>query len=298
MTQSHSDWIGTGRGRPPQIEWSAALEGSLVALDTADETRWTYAADDSGGVAAFNARGQMQTVSRGFSKIRHLSWSAVGTEGVVCTAERQLHWLNSNLRPDWSRPLSARASGLAISPFADVAVVGLENHHNYVVQRDQTQLSEFNSVRPLSQIAFLAQRPEFIAASADGVICRFNLQGKMLWKLDLMCNVGDLAVSGDGNTILLATFQHGVTILDGRGGRQGSFLVSGAAHRVDTGFAGKLLLLSTMDHDVCLLDIEGDPRWDARTPHPLQAIRTWPLENGAVFGCQCGRIECVSWDPN
>jgi hypothetical protein len=295
MTSSDSAWISSGRGRPPTLTWSASLEGQLAGVDLAWETRCVYAADDSGGVYAFDPSGRMFNLSRGFARIEQLAWSAVGTDGVICTADRQLTWLDERLQTVWSRKLNTPTTALAISPFATMALVCLANHRNTLLRADRKELATFDSVRPFAHVAFIPSRAGLIAASADGVVCRYNLDGRLLWKTDLLQNVGDLCVRGDGQQILLACYQHGVTILGGDGSRQGAFVVSGPAASVTCGFDGHKLLLTTLDREICRLTLEGEPLWAAQTPSDVLTIRSRGLEEGAVVGLRNGRLIMLTW---
>lgn len=295
MTAEASDWYLRGRGQAPQLAWSASVESGLVGIDLALESGCTYAADTSGGVYAFSPTGQLLNVSRGFSNIHQIAWSAVGTEGAICSKDRQLTWLNAQLQPVWSRNLTSIPTGLGIAPFAGMAVICLENHRNYIVRSDREELNSFDSVRPMAHVAFLTNSPALIAASEDGVVCRYGLDGKLQWKTDLIQPLGDLAVSADGSTILLASFQQGITILDGDGTRQGTFVVSGTVDHVATGQDGEQLMLGTVERETCRLDINGNPCWDAMSPVRITGMKSLPRENGAVVGFESGRIEFLRW---
>ena len=82
----------------------------------------------------------------------------------------------------------------------------------------------------------LLPQPVIVAAADYGQICAHQLNGLMLWSEKSFTSLGDMFAAGDGDTILLAGFNHGIQALDLNGSLRDSYLIEGTVSRVGCSF--------------------------------------------------------------
>ena len=85
--------------------------------------------------------------------------------------------------------------------------------------------------------------PDGLPAAEYGHLCCHQLTGEQIWAEKLWSNAGDMAVAGDGETILLAGFNHGIQLFDGQGTNRGAFVVEGTPNRVSMSFLPTFCLM-------------------------------------------------------
>lgn len=296
MTPIVPEWVAGGRGRAPRLRWSVNLEGNLTGLSVARETGHTFAADDAGGLYRFDRSGHLRQVSRSFTGVELLSWSDVGDSGAVALADRQIVWFDDRFQPRWKRELPEDVTSVAMDGFGQYLAVAQSNHRTLIFRSDRSLAAEFETVRPLEFLHFSARRNELVGASGDGFLCKHSLEGRLIWKKDLINAVGDMASNGPAELILLAAFNHGVQIVNGQGEGLGTFVLSGTPDHVAVSFQSDVVAASTQEGQICLLQLDGNLIWDAHCPTRVAFLATPPVSQGLVCGLETGRIVHLEWD--
>ena len=294
--QSPSDWLSAGRGIEPQLRWSFATDSPMVAMALARETGEVLAGDTSGGLYLLDRRGRVATLTRGFHPLTALAWSDSGNGGAAAIGDSKLCRLTNRLEVAWSIDLPDVILCLAVDPFGQYVAAGLANGSNYVFDPQKKRVSTFETIRPLRFMRFLATEPTIVGAAEYGHLCCHQLTGEQIWSEKLWSNAGDMAVAGDGETILLAGFNHGIQLFDGQGTNRGSFVVEGTPNRVSMSFLPNRLVASTLEHHLYWLDSDGEMVWATVLPEEVCQVHCDPLGNWFVCGFVSGRITRLDWD--
>ena len=295
MSQSDSDWSATGQGDGPAIAWSFSLDAPMVDISLARETGDILAVDTSGGLYQLDRRGRIKRVTRGFKTLTALAWSDRGTHGAVATGSSKLYWFDQTLKVKWSKSLPAEIISLAVDPHAHYIAVSLANSETMIFDSRKQQIASFETIRPLKHLSFVASKPLIVGAAEYGLICCHQLDGAEVWSERLWSNVGDLTVTGDGEQIFMARFNHGVQTLDSGGHNRGSYVMRGTPNHISTSFVRRRLGVTTVERNIYWLSADGELIWATTLPDDVCGIRTDALGRGMTCGLRSGRIYHLEW---
>lgn len=295
MNHSLPEWLSHGRGITPELRWSVNLEGSLAGLCVSRETGHTIAADDAGGLYRLNRSGAVTEVSRSFSGVRCIATADTSHAVAAVLSDRTLVWLDAGFQLAWKRSLPEDVTGLAMDPHGDYLAVSQADHRTVVYRSNRSRFAQFKTTRPLKHLLFSCQHNELIGASADGFIAKHTLQGRLLWKKDLITPIGDLSGNVAADLLLVAAYAHGVQIIDGFGEGTGTFVMSGTPFLVSQSVDGQQVVVATQEGRLCLMTMDGDLVWDVDVPDPVVSVSSPPGQKGLVFGFGSGRITRLVW---
>lgn len=298
MSEQTSDWLAAGKGLPPQLRWSFTTDAELRSLRLARESGEVIALDDSGGLYQLDRRGRVKQLTRGLRELRGLAWCDTGEAGAALVGESRLCRLNERLEIEWSLELDEPALAVEISPFGDHVAVSLADGANSIYDADQERVGEFMTARPLSLLQFVATEPRLVAAAEYGLICSHDVDGNEVWSTRTWSNIGNLAASGDGHTLFLAAFSHGLQTYGKGGENRASYVLEGTANRVAASYTGERIVAATLERHLYWLDSDGQLLWAAPAPDDLQSVACDPLGEWIVCGFRSGRIMRLDWDSS
>ncbi|MDP1796644.1 MAG: hypothetical protein Q8K78_04150 [Planctomycetaceae bacterium] len=290
MTSGSPDWLMQARGERPVLRWSFSTDARLTDMRYARETGEVLAADESGGLYLLDRRGQVAALTRTGHQFRFVAFADTGTAGAVIVDERQVAWLDRHLQFVWKRSLPDDAIGLAMDPYGTHVIIALASGHNVIYNTDKKKLLEFESLRPLRYLQWTAATTGLLAAADYGFFARYTLQGDLDWSERLWSTVSDLAVTGDGEMVVLAGLAHGVQVYDAQGASQGSFVLDGTASLVAASYNRRRIAAATLERHITLLDTEGTMRWLVQPPDDVIRLQIGPLGDDVVIGFADGRI--------
>lgn len=296
MTQQVPDWIHRGRGATPNVDWAVATEAPLVAMQMGRETGEVLAADEAGGLYLINRAGNISRISRGPSPIRAIAWGDTGGGGIALVGSKRLYWFNRALKFDKKVVLSDRALNVALDAHAEYAAVCLDTGQNLIFDSPRRPIHEFATHQPLAHLEFLVGEPAILGVSAYGMFYKFTFQGNEIWGENLWSDVGGLSVSGNGSTILLACFAHGIQRYKGNGESDGSYQLGETVSRISSSYNPYRMMVATVEQQLCWLNFQGQLLWSAETPDRAVSIQCDPLGYGAVCGFESGQIIRLTWD--
>lgn len=290
-----SRWIEIGRGLSPELAWVFTADAPLVCLDLARESGEVAVADDSGGIYLIQRSGQVSVLTRALQPLEQLVWSDSGNGGAGVVDGNKVCRINRQLKTEWTLDLPEPINAIAISPFGNHVAVALNSGENRIFDWTKKMVGRFKSMRPLAYLSFLAGSAEFIGAAEYGLLGRYHINGSAAWSETLWSNVGDLALSGDGNTVFLAAFSYGLQRFDGDGENRGAYVVEGSPAQVSTAWIPNRLAVSTIERHLYWLDGDGELLWATIAPEEITGIRCDPLGRGIVCGLKSGRVFHLAW---
>ncbi len=296
MNTNEPDWLREGEGIPPTVRWAFETDAPLVAMEMGRESGEVLAADAAGGLYRINRKGEVLAVSRGLKNIRAVVWCDVTSAGAVLVGEKKLYRLSGKLEADWSMGLPDAALGLAMAPFGRQIAVSMANGTNLVLGMQSEQLSVFNSSRPLKWIQFLAAAPVLVGAAEFAHIAAYQLSGQQIWSVRGFTSLGEMTASGDGETVFLAGFNHGIQTLDSDGESRESYLMEGTVSRVSCSFNADRLAAATMERHLYWLDSDGQLLWAAQVDDDIVRVICDPLGEWLLCGFASGQIMRLDWE--
>jgi hypothetical protein len=290
-----SQWIQSGRGIGPSVKWTFGTEGPLTDLQLSRESGEVLASDATGGLYRLDRKGQFAAVTRAREPIRAV---AVSDDGQCCAAlvgPACVTRYDRNLKTQWQLDLPSECLALAVDPYGQYIAVSLAEAGLVVYDAGKRRVSRFEPIRPLSFIRFVVTEPLLIAAADHGLLCCISLDGEKLWEEKIWSNVGSLAASGDGESIYLATYSHGVQVFDGDGESVGSYVVEGTVKHVASSYEPHRLAAATIERHLYLLDPDGERLWATRTPQDVVQIASDPFGETIVCGFADGHVVGLDW---
>ena len=300
MNDADPDWLRSGSGVSPRRRWSFTTDSPLVGIQLARETGEVLAADSTGGMYLLDRKGRVISVSRGFHDLVEIAWSDNGNGGAAVIGRSRLCRLTHRLEVQWSAELPDEILAIAVSPYGNHVAVSLANGATRVYDSLKRQVGEFDTVRPLSFLRFLASVPGLIGVAEHGLICNFQIDGEEKWSEKMWSNIGDIGVTGDGRRVYLAAYNHGIQMIDGSGANRGSYMVEGTPNHVSTSFVPQRLVVGTLERHLYWLDSDGEILWAASPPDDIRKVLCDPSGGGMICGLASGQIiglECLSPAP-
>lgn len=295
MSEAEQRWLSRGRGLSPEWTWSFTADAPLVGLEHTRESGETVVADAAGSVYLLDRRGRIATLSRGLHAIQEIAWSDTGTTGAVVIGEATLAVLNRQLRVVWSMELREPILTLAVDPYGRHFAVSLQGGETRILNANRKLVGRFLTTRPLAHMRFVTTETDLISAADNGLLCRHRLDGSFVWGEPWWSNIGELSITGDGETIFLAGLNLGIQRFDGNGNSQGTYVLEGTANRISASFILRRLAASTVEKGLFWLDSNGEILWAAQTPEEVRALRCDPLGTGIICGFESGRVARLDW---
>lgn len=291
-----SDWLKQGEGHRPRLSWSLSTEAPLVALQFARETGEVLAADAIGGLYHIDRAGTISNITHGPAPIRVIAWSDTGAGGIALVGDEKLYWFNRRLMFQGWLEHAEPVLGLALEAHGNYAAVTLASAKTIIYDANRKKVRRFSSQRPLIAIEFLINRPALIGVAEYGLLCEHSFTGEEEWQQQLWSNVGDMSLTGDGRTILLACYSHGIQCHDAGGNQVGSYQLGGTVSRVATSFISGRIAAATMERHFYYLAADGQVEFQATLPDDICRVFCDPLGKGVILGLTSGRIMRLDWN--
>lgn len=295
MTADDSDWLRHGTGQPPRPVWSFNTTAPLAALEFARETGEVLAADTAGGLYLLDRHGQLLGQTRGPASIRALAWGETGGGGLALVGDEKLYWFDRRLVFQGWTEQTVPILAIAFNAHGQYAAVGLSSGVNILYDAHRRLVRRFNSSQPLARIRFLIHEPALVAATEYGLLCCHDFTGELQWQEQIFAGVGDLAITGDGQSILLACFAHGIQRHGGHGVQEGSYQLGGTVSKVATSYEDGYIAAATQERQFFYLDSHGQILWQAAIPGEVLRVACEPAGHGVICGLRSGRILKLDW---
>jgi len=289
------EWVAHGEGRSPTVRWSVALEAPLLAMQLAKETGEVFAADNIGTLYRIDRDGKLAGVTHG--KTYHgLAWSETGQCGAALLGEDRLCLIDRHLVLQNTIELSGESLAVAVDAHGDYVAVSETDSRTVIYDPRGKVVQQFISVQPLVQLHFCATRPEVLGVGQFGLLTSHQFHGKANWQEKLYASVGDMAVSGDDDMILLACFAMGLQCHDSAGAQLGSYQLGSTISRVGVSFSKTRIAAVSIERNFYWLTIDGQIRWQSEVPEDVSMLECDPLGAGVIIGFQSGRLVRLDWE--
>ena len=274
--------------------WSQSLTGPARGVALAREKGWILAWDTANWLTLLNQKGERQAQVRAASPLAAACCSDDGSAWAAGSSQGEVWWLAPDLTTRWERSVSAPILSAALDSLGQYLAVADQSGQIAIFDRLGRTVVRLQSPRPLHHLTFT---PTALVGSADyGLVASFDLAGQWLWRDGLVAHVGALAVSGDGNQVVLACFSEGLLRYDGQGKKQERLPVLEPCRLVSLSFDGRLLLAGGLTGRVLLLDASGDMRASHSLEHSPAGLALAALGDSAVLALTDGPVVRLGMD--
>ena len=278
------------------MSWRFAADDALVEVAYVREAREYLIADRSGGIYRLDQRGQIMQVTRALNSLSELASCDTGDHAIVLRGDTELCLLNRDLEIVWNLELPEACLALAMSPYGNHFVVTLANAENLIFDINRNLVGHFETIRPLSFLAFSYRQPVIVAAAEYSILCCYNMSGQQVWNQKMWSNVGDLSLAGQNSAILLAGFNHGLQLFSGKtGDNRSSYVMDGTVNHASIGYVPARIAASTLEGHLYWLDADGELLWATELEEELHLVRCGTFSEGFVCGFRSGRVVRLDW---
>jgi hypothetical protein len=270
-------WVQNLGAAPRGLALARESNGLLVW----DQTNWLY---------LLSRKGERQAQIQAPGSLAAACCADDGSSYAAVSKKGEVWWLAPDLTPRWQRTVPQRAVAVALDPFGQYLAVGDSRGCLYFLDRHGRPRSQIQCPRPLHHLAFVPAAP-FVVGSADyGLVACFDLDAQCVWLDGLVAHVGSLAVSGDGEQLLLACFTEGLQRYNLAGCKQGRLALGEPCRLAALAFDGRLVLAAGLSNRLHLLDRDGRLLCTHLLDKTPVALRLGALGDTAVTALSDGRI--------
>jgi hypothetical protein len=283
----------------PTLAWTVLTDAPLLGLGMAREAGLILAWDEADQLYLFDSHGERRSASRAPDHILAGAISDSGTLIALLGKGPRLWLLSADLEPISDRPAPSEAATLAIDTHGRYVALATRLKVTHFFTRHGRQAGEIETQQAMAHLCFVPNQPLLLATAAYGAILGIELSpegavgrlgAEVVWQQALMSNVGRLATTGDGGMVLASCFTHGVQRYDSRGHNDGSYHLGGTASHAIPDFAGRLIVVSTVEGELAVINGAGNVRWKTVLPRPACAVELDALGRYLVYGLPTGEI--------
>lgn len=288
--------LQNSHGHRPTVVFDFAPGGEILGMDLAAESGVLLVATSIGQLMLLSSSGDPIGMELGFEGVEQLAFADSGQFAAVVKDHSQVVFLSGRLKSLWSARITGAVTAIATAPWGSHLAVATDASSVHIVDADRNELCRIETGRPVDFLAFLQQRAALIAAAEFGNMYCFDLAGDELWHEQMSHNAGDLSVSADGSRLLMAAFNHGVQLFNGRGRNLGVFRVDGIPCRASLAANLSRFAVITLENRLMWLNLDGNVLWDADlSDDPPLLVRTGPLGDRVFVATSGGRILHLQW---
>ncbi|MBA4030270.1 MAG: hypothetical protein C0478_05170 [Planctomyces sp.] len=270
--------------------WSYTTDAPLADFKLARETGEIVASDHSGGVYLLDSDGQVRSLTRLGQVAREVAISDNGAAIAVVSGPSSLSLMTRRLAFQWTRQLPDSILSLALAPYGEHVAVSLTDGWSVIYTQANKKHATFQTPRPLKHIAFLGTEPALVGAAEYGLVSKVRLDGQIQWSESLWSTVGGLSATGNGESILLAGYMHGLQMFGSDGAAAGTLMLDGTASHVGQSYHSHRIYSATLEQHLACMSKTGDLVYLLVLPEPLLKMQVTALGDAVIVGFSSGRI--------
>jgi len=273
--------------------WTLSLPTRPRGLALARERDAVLVWDDNHWLYVLNNAGKRQAQFQPPAAIGAAACAEDGSAFAVGGAGGELWFLAPDLSIRWQESLPDTVTAVALDPYGQYLAVADSRGNLRIFDRLGRPVAQATCPRPLRFLAFVPQAPLLVGSSDFGLVVCYDAHLVQMWRDVLVINVGSLAVSGDGESIVLACFTEGLQRYSRIGKPQGRLPVPEAAGGAALSYDGRLILGAGLSTRVFLLDAAGQVINTHDLGRPIVAASLSPLGDRAVAVLKDGQVVCI-----
>jgi hypothetical protein len=259
-------------------------------LALAREKGWCLIWDEEQYVYLFSRTGATQARTKTPDRIVAACAADDGLAFVVAGIKGELWWLAPDLAVRWQQALTHPALAVALDLFGQYLAVADSQGNLHYFDCQGRPLGHVLCPRPLHHLAFVSSAPQILGCADYGLVIGHDLAGRCLWREGLFAHVGSLAVSGDGEQVVLACFSAGLQRYTAAGTNKGRLPLAEPCRLAAISFDGRYLLVAGLSNRTLLLDPTGRTLCDHAFDKAVVSFALGALGESAVVALVDGRV--------
>jgi hypothetical protein len=267
-----------------------------VAL--AREKGWVLAWDENQWLYLLDRNGHRQAQRRLSASMTEACAAADGSSYAAVGAKGEVWWLAPDLMPRWEKTVPHRALAVALDPHGQYLAVADARGALHMFDRHGGAVSRAKSPRSLVHLAFIPELPLLIGCADYGLLAAYDLNGIRMWLDGPVAHLGSLAVSGDGEQIVLACYTEGLRRYSPKGRNLGRVPLAEPCSLATLTYDGQAMLVAGLANHLLRLDREGQPVCSYPLEKPAVALAFGALGEEAFVGCAGGPLVALDLRPS
>jgi len=281
----------------PVIRWTFTAKADLSHAVTARESPRCFVIDRERHLYALAHGG-------GCAEPQHLpgvpvslGCSADGRHAAVLCEGGPVAVFDDRLALRAVRQTETLAVSVGVDNFGDRFALSFESGKGMIVDRLDRQIAGFDVKCPLHQLRFVPDRPAVLGLSNRGQLIALDMTGGSHWTCSFECGVGGFDCSHDGEWIVVASLNRGLTRVNADGVVAGTYNLDRTVTSVAVSWDGHWFLAGTTEGSVLLLDRFGKAHWTRETGEPIVGVGLDALARQATFATAGGHVAMVDLYP-
>ncbi|MBL8799415.1 MAG: hypothetical protein JNM56_36370, partial [Planctomycetia bacterium] len=270
--------------------WSHTLSAAPRGLSLAREKGWLLTWDEQHWLYLFDRAGKLQGQRQFAGGLVGACCADDGSALAALGQRGEVWWLLPDLSSRWEQQLPARPVTAAIDSFGQYLAVADAQGGLHLLDRLGRVFGTVQSPRPFHHLSFVPTKCYLACCSDFGLVAAVDFKGRWAWRDGLVVHVGGLAVSGDGEQIVLACFTEGLHRYSMTGRKLEPIRTSEPARLVSLTFDDSRMLVSGLSRQMQLLDGVGSPLRRYPLDQPPTALAIAPLGQAAFVALPTGRL--------
>lgn len=286
--------------RPPKnvaeslpADWTWYANGPLKGCGLMRERQWTWAWDDASTLYLLDLNGTPIVDRRCPEEVVGVAAADNGDAIVAISRFGHVWWLDNSLEPQVEIECPFDPLAVAVDPYGQYAVVSSQQGKNLVLTCGGSKVAQFETNRPLKHLAFIPSVGSIVGSAEHGLVVCYDSSGRHEWTTTFWSNVGSIALDGDGQTVLLAAFGHGLVRLDCNGVKEGVYRYDHAPCLVATDFEGERILAASLDGFLTTMTYDGVIRAEKPLDQKPIAIALDALSRYAIVAFANGELAYI-----
>jgi hypothetical protein len=288
MAASQSPPFPAPARHAPRLIWSQVLTAPPLGLSLAREKGWYLAWDKDNWLHLFSRSGQRQAQVRAPIALTAACCAEDGSSFAVAGSQGEVCLLAPDLMPRWQRTVPHPVTAVALDPFGQYLAAADAEGGLYVLDRLARPVCKARTPRPLHHLAFIPEAPYLMGCADFGLVACFDLTGRCAWRDMPVVHIGSLAVSGDGDRIVLACFSEGLRGYSRTGTKLETKPVPEPCRLAALSYDGHFTLIAGLSDRLHLLDRGGHTLATHQLEHPAGAVALNALGDRAAVAVRDG----------
>ena len=276
------------------ISWRLQLDHPISQISLARETGDILARDQQGCISLINRAGKLNESIRS----RHGFLDAVISDNGqrVCAISEKgiLYWLTRNLKLDMKFSVDSQPVTMTLSPHGEYTLISFHQNNPVVYDIKGERIDQFDTTQSLDFMEFVSDAPHVITASDTGSLAKYAVHGPPVWKKIIPDPIDDLSITGNGDTLFLATGSDSLQRYSGSGKFEGNYQFNGPVTHTCCSYQGDSIVVLEHETNLVLINRNGQILWNEQMTTPVTDLVLDALGTTILVALENGELVCFS----
>jgi outer membrane protein assembly factor BamB len=270
--------------------WALDLGAGTRTLSLAHEKGWAIAGDRKDRLHLFSRSGRLEAQRKSPGTLALVAAADDGSVYVGAGGRNEIWGFAPDLSIRWRREAADKILSVALDPFGQY--FAFADARGFLTLLDQLggKCFQIRCPRPLHHLAFVPEAPLIIGCADFGLILCVDIAGRTVWRDGPVAHIGSLSLSGDGSTLVLASYTDGLRRYNREGQSQGCTPLGDTCRLASVALDGSVILAAGMAHRLLLLNRAGQIVWRRELESTPSAMALGPMGEYGIAALANGKV--------